>query len=237
MKRLLLKIHNKIIYLFFQLTSLFYQKGISIYMLHNISDTKKDLYTVTPKELKRFVDWLKNKAVISIDELYEKLVTKEFHNEIVLTFDDVYSSVYEIAYPLLKKNNIPFTLFVNLELLATDNYISSEQLIEMAHNKACTIGSHGLNHVRFRNLSKENTKMQLAESKTLLENKTHKSIDYFAFPYGSIAACSLRKIWQARKVGYKLNFVTIPVRASKNPLIRRWIMPRINVTSNFISKL
>ena len=51
--------------------------------------------------------------IISLDQLYERLLHNSIEKPFVcFTFDDGYVDNYEIAYPVLKKHNIPFAIYV-----------------------------------------------------------------------------------------------------------------------------
>lgn len=56
----------------------------------------------------------KNFEIISIDEFYKRYTKNTFtNNEVVLTFDDGYLNNLTIVKPLLKKYNLPFTVFIS----------------------------------------------------------------------------------------------------------------------------
>jgi peptidoglycan/xylan/chitin deacetylase (PgdA/CDA1 family) len=51
--------------------------------------------------------------VVSLDEMYRRLVQRDFKRRFVcLTFDDGYRDLLQWAYPILKKNGVPFALYV-----------------------------------------------------------------------------------------------------------------------------
>ena len=52
--------------------------------------------------------------------------TKKFA---LITFDDIPESVFTNAYPILKKYNIPFTIFVAIKYIGEKGFISKEQFV------------------------------------------------------------------------------------------------------------
>jgi peptidoglycan/xylan/chitin deacetylase (PgdA/CDA1 family) len=59
-------------------------------------------------------------SFISLDRLYEILIQGEnTHKNIVMTLDDGYKDTYTYAYPIFKKHNIPFAVYLMTSL--TDN--------------------------------------------------------------------------------------------------------------------
>jgi len=70
---------------------------------------------VSPEFLEQFILDLKkeNYDFISLDELYDILKSGEkVGKKIVFTLDDGYADNYEIAYPIFKKYNVPFTIYI-----------------------------------------------------------------------------------------------------------------------------
>ena len=51
------------------------------------------------------------------------------NKKILLTIDDAFLSFYENAWPILKKNKIPFILFVSTEPIGKKGYMSWEQTL------------------------------------------------------------------------------------------------------------
>ncbi len=99
-----------------------YFSGLAtIFMLHRVhpfEDNKllpNENMKVSPEFLEKFIVELKSKGYefISLDRLYEILKNGEkVEKQIIFTLDDGYKDNYEIAYPIFKKYNIPFTVYI-----------------------------------------------------------------------------------------------------------------------------
>ena len=48
-----------------------------------------------------------------------------------ITIDDAFQSFYEVAWPYLKENKIPFILFVSTEPVGNKGYMTWEQIKEI----------------------------------------------------------------------------------------------------------
>src|SRR5208282_1561610 len=73
------------------------------------------LLEVTPHFLARVVDDLRRSDLdlVSLDELHRRLVEGDFSRRFVcLTFDDGYRDTLQVAYPILKKEGVPFAVYV-----------------------------------------------------------------------------------------------------------------------------
>ena len=74
-------------------------------------------------------------------------ILKNFQNDfnipkkqkkILITIDDAFKSFYEVAWPFLKKNKIPFILFVSTEPVGNKGYMTWDQIKEVNNEKFCS---------------------------------------------------------------------------------------------------
>jgi len=111
-KQLLFKTN---LYKFSSLQNRFY-----IIPYHMIVDEPNGFYpeTSTADFEKQIAHLVKNYKVISLDEIVERVKTKKsLRLCVVITFDDGFRDNYEIAYPILRKYNIPATIFLTTEYI------------------------------------------------------------------------------------------------------------------------
>ncbi len=198
-------------------------------MLHQVGGREKSEFNVSEEAFIRMADFLASSPVDRAENIAECAPGSS-----LLTFDDVHEGVYRIAYPALRERNIPFTLFVSLSLLDRPGYITSTQLKEMAADPLATIGSHGMNHVRFRNLRDADYRRELSESKEALGRLLGQEPELFAFPYGSEYECGLTGKRRVRDY-YRYGFGTVamPVTA----IAHDYFIPRINLTEQLIHSI
>lgn len=184
--------------------------------LHNVNDFLRAL-TYFEEEGYEFV---------SIDKAIE--LPPNGHKYVSITFDDAYESVFTIAYPILKEKKIPFTLFVSPGLLGNKScYLTESQLEQISKNSLCTIGAHTMSHPMLREIA--NSYDEMLQSKTWLEKKTGKTVDFFAYPYGKHCAVSMRVMKQAQNIGYKCAFGTIDAPINKFTKSFLFYLPRMVV--------
>jgi peptidoglycan/xylan/chitin deacetylase (PgdA/CDA1 family) len=99
-----------------------YYSGIGhILMFHSVVPASKqvrisnDSLEVTPEHLEKVILFFLNKGykIISLDQFYDRINEKKKQEKfVVFTFDDGYLDNLQYAYPVFKKFNIPFTLYV-----------------------------------------------------------------------------------------------------------------------------
>lgn len=214
-----------------------------VFVFHQINDDKtcwKDVAcSITADSFARFIYKLKESDAVfgNLDEAIQAKSLDD-NKRVYLTFDDAYSDVYYNCFPLLKENNIPFTVFVSCELLSKEGYLSKSMLLEMMDEGLCTIGSHTINHLLLRKQPAYISFREINDSKSQLEVLFGQNITLFAYPYGSIYACSRRDIGYTKEAGYSLAFSTLRSPLSTHRRDNPYFLPRINVNEgNYIVEL
>lgn len=121
-----------------------------VLLYHHVSNSTPKSTSISPAAFDVQMDYLEknNFKVVPLLELVEKLREGEPlpDKTVAISFDDSYESVYESAYPRLKKRGWPFTFFVNTDSIgASKLFVSWEQLREMAKH-GVTIANHTSTH-------------------------------------------------------------------------------------------
>ena len=63
-----------------------------------------------------------------------------------MTIDDAFSSFYKNAWPILKKEKIPFIIFINTETVGARGYMNWEQIKNISKFDFVYIGNHSHSH-------------------------------------------------------------------------------------------
>src|SRR6187431_2593600 len=83
-----------------------------VILYHHVSDTTPKSTSISPTQFEAQMDYLEknNFSVVPLLELTEKLRKGESlpDKTVAISFDDSYVSVYDSAYPRLKKRGWPF---------------------------------------------------------------------------------------------------------------------------------
>lgn len=137
---------------------------------------------------------------------YRQRVPKK---SVLITMDDGYRSVYDIAYPILKKYGFTATLFIYTSFVGASRMaITWDQLKEM-QLYGFTIGSHSIYHSDLSRPKEGETqpeyisrvKEELFGSKKIIDQKLGQNTYLFAYPFGYY---DQRSIQTAREAGYKI---------------------------------
>lgn len=126
---------------------------------------------------------------------------------VIVTFDDGYLSSYTLAYPVLKENGQKAVIFAVLEpddhslrqVKGVDSFVSPEQIREMSDN-GISIQSHTLTHCILSEVSDDQARYELEESRRRLETITGRSVCHIAIPRAGYSR-RIRRLVEA--AGYK----------------------------------
>jgi len=127
--------------------------------------------------------------------------------EVVLTFDDGNYTVPEQAIPVLKRYEMPVTLFLVSESVKDGRYgsIKEDKVLELAQYPWITMASHSQTHPLLSELTEAQIQEELEGSKRDLEALLKRPVRYFAYPSGNLDE---RVVRLAQSAGYKLAFTT-----------------------------
>lgn len=116
--------------------------------------------------------------------------------------------------PALRERRAPFCIYVITDNIGREGYLDAQQIRQLAEDPLCTIGSHTCSHPYTRYLTEGELKAELSGSKAALEKLLPgKRVRHFAFPYGTILACSVFDRKYVKEAGYATAMTTdqIPV--------------------------
>ena len=82
-----------------------------------------------------------------------------------------------------------------------------DEVGEMAKSPLCTIGSHTMTHCRLSNLTDEELRYELGESKRQIEDHVGKPCEYVSYPFGWTTDVNESVCRIAKEVGYKMGLV------------------------------
>jgi peptidoglycan/xylan/chitin deacetylase (PgdA/CDA1 family) len=190
----------------------------SILVYHTISEPPTPLpgdIDISRDKFARQLRWLSRWS--RVGKLEETLANGKSLTSI--TFDDGFRDNLTVALPLLEKYELPMTLFVTAGFVGQGDYLSANELREIARHPLVTIGAHGLWHRHFTKLSKEDARAELLASRTLLQTITGQKIDFMAWPYGE---CNEELEALSKESGYRAAW---SVWKGSNGTHSRWRVP------------
>ena len=158
---------------------------------HSISN-EKWRFSVTSKVFADHINLLKkNFEIIPLASLGKKMLSNK-KLQVALTFDDGYEDNLQNAAPILKKYELPATIFVIGELLHANRFeldntlslLSAKQVNQLHGKYGWNIGFHTKSHANLANLTDTELEKEILLGKKKKEKKLAISLHAFAYPKG-----------------------------------------------------
>jgi len=165
---------------------------VPILMYHRIDEQGRDSsLSVSPENFYQQMRFLSrcNYNVISLETLVNAIEQdkKLPRNSVVITFDDGYIDNFHSAYPVLKKYNLPATIFVIVNVIGQEDYLNYKQIEEMTSSGLITIASHSLAGDYLPGKSDFQLEREIGASKRILKARLSEEIDFFCYPIGGFS--------------------------------------------------
>ena len=155
-------------------------------MYHRFDENK---YPSTNIKMEVFLKHVKLIKDLNYEFIHPEDFKKNFYipktkKKILLTIDDAFKSFYEIAWPFLKKNKIPFILFVSTEPVGNNGYMSWDQIIEIQNESFAVIGHHSHSHEYLIDVSDKDFIKDIEIADKIFKEKIGYVPDLFSYPFG-----------------------------------------------------
>ena len=212
---------------------------VPVLVYNKLSENSSNRSVVNKTSFEEQMRYLKDNgfSVITISQLVNFLDFKEQIPEksVVISMDKGWKSVYNIAYPILKKYKYPATLFVCTDFIGKKEALSWKQIKEMSKNGInieCNSKTYrNMAELKNRESFKEYLKALANEiliSKKLIQQKLSKQCNYIAYPYGKTNNLIIALL---RKYGYHAAFTT---KCCSNPFfINNYLINRSVIYGNY----
>jgi peptidoglycan/xylan/chitin deacetylase (PgdA/CDA1 family) len=149
---------------------------------------------------------------------------------VAITFDDGTAGQFEHALPALRERGMSATFFVTTDWIGSPGFMSWDQLRELVRS-GMSVQSHTKSHPFLSELGEMELRLELAESKRMLDGELKQDTTQLGLPGGNAPRRSLRPI--LAQVGYKVvagsrwgvNAEARDIAQGPGPWIRRCTAP------------
>jgi peptidoglycan/xylan/chitin deacetylase (PgdA/CDA1 family) len=160
--------------------------GILSLMYHRFNEEK---YPSTNIQMDIFIDHIKiikdlNYNFYDPQNLKINFDKEKKEKKILITIDDAFSSFYEFAWPYLKKENIPFILFVSTDAVGNNGYMTWEQLKTIEKNPNVYIGNHSHTHNYLVDFETKDFIEDINTANQIFIEKLGYNPTFFSYPFG-----------------------------------------------------
>lgn len=174
---------------------------MSVLTYHAVDPNWGSPLAVAPARFSAHCAWLcRRRRVI---ELADAVSTVSRHGRlprgtVALTFDDGFENLFHHAFPVLRREGMPATVFLVAQTLAPDGHavdwvdepprfplttLKLDQVLEM-QEAGCRFESHTYSHPDLTKLSDQECRRELEASRVLLEDLLRHSVQGLAYPFG-----------------------------------------------------
>jgi peptidoglycan/xylan/chitin deacetylase (PgdA/CDA1 family) len=118
---------------------------------------------------------------------------------VALTFDDGYHDFYSSAAPVLRRLKMPATIFLttgfcgggsrpgNRAWRPDSALLDWNKVADLAH-QGFEFGGHSVSHSDLTTLTSEEALREMRDSRSEIEERTGRTVDFFAYPFGRWSA-------------------------------------------------
>ena len=197
-------------------------KGILSLMYHRFDEDQYPSTNIQMDVFKKQMEIIKKLKYNFYDpkNLEKNFYTVKIQKKILITIDDAFSSFYEIAWPYLKKEKIPFILFVSTEAVGKKGYMTWDQIKELEKETITYIGNHSHSHDYLVNLINDDFINDINTSSLIFKEKLGYNPIFFSYPFGEYSLFIKEHISKNFKFSFGQHSGVIDVNKDKLELPR-----------------
>ena len=155
-------------------------------MYHRFNESKYPSTNIQMDIFKKHIQIIKESGFDFYyrEEFKENFDLPKNKKKILITIDDGFKSFYEEAWPYLRKNEIPFILFVSTQPVGKRGYMTWEQIREIEKSDFALIGHHSHTHDYLIDKSDEEFISDIEKANSIFLNKIGYIPFVFSYPFG-----------------------------------------------------
>ena len=155
-------------------------------MYHRFEENKYPSTNIKIADFVKHLNLIKKKQInfVNPNNFEKNLLDRKKEKKILLTIDDGFKSFYDQAWPILKKNKIPFILFVNTREVGTKGYMNWDQIKEISKEKFAHIGNHSYSHEYLVDMSNQEIINDINRATISFKNNLGNNSVFFSYPFG-----------------------------------------------------
>jgi len=160
--------------------------GILSLMYHRFDEDKYPSTNIQMDVFKQQIEIIRNLKYNFYDpkNLKKTFYVEKKEKKILITIDDAFSSFYEVAWPYLKREKIPFILFVSTEAVGKNGYMTWSQIKELEKETTVYIGNHSHSHGYLIDLKIEDFIKDIKTANSVFIKKLGYNPIFFSYPFG-----------------------------------------------------
>ncbi|HWA98259.1 MAG TPA: polysaccharide deacetylase family protein [Pirellulales bacterium] len=170
-------------------------------------------------------------AFIGIDDALDRMDSQSGLDQplFTVTFDDGLETTYRNAWPVCERLGLPMSVYVITGFVGQPRYMSWDNIAQMAKSPLVRVGSHSVTHRNLAQLTSDEVRSELTQSKATIEQRLGVRCDHFCCPRGRPSRDFIadRDPRIAVDVGYRSFLTTqrgLTHRGDRPPLVKRDVL-------------
>ena len=210
------------------------ESNITVLMYHRIGDDRYPSTSISKELFEKHIEYLvkENINVLPITQL-SKYLQKEINltnKTVFITIDDAYRSFFQNGFPILKKNKLPFGIFVSSDYVssAEESEFMSWSMLKDVSSSNGLILNHSKSHKSLVEMDIQTVKKEIKLNQVEIEKRIGKQPKIFSYPFGE----SSRSIEEVIKIlNYEIAFSqhSAPIHLDQN----KYRLPRYALNNEF----
>ncbi len=212
---------------------------VNSFIYHRFDESRYPSTNISAEIFTQQLEFLKQQKIeiISLREVVKRLVagTELPEYAVSICVDDAFRSFYDVGMPIIRKYDIPVTLFVNTASVGASGYLTWDEIIELAA-EGVEIENHTDTHPYMVELQTDESysewrnriKLDVLKSQQKLEKHLGFRPSIFVYPFGEYSADIVQII---KEIGFEGAFAQQSgiITANNN----RYILPRFPMGGPF----
>jgi len=155
-------------------------------MYHRFDENKYPSTNIQMEVFLKQIQLIKdlNYSFIHPEDFEKNFNIPKKQKKILITVDDAFQSFYDVAWPFLKENRIPFILFVSTEPVGNRGYMTWEKIREVEKEKFAVIGHHSHSHEYLIDKTNEDFEEDIETANRIFNEKIGYVPSLFSYPFG-----------------------------------------------------
>jgi poly-beta-1,6-N-acetyl-D-glucosamine N-deacetylase len=204
-------------------------EGILSLMYHRFNESKYPSTNIQMDIFKYQIEIIKKSNYIFSNpgKFKKEFQIPKKNKKILITIDDGFESFYLEAWPYLKKNKIPFILFISTEPVGKRGYMTWDQIKEIEIEKFAYIGHHSHTHDFLIDSSNNVFVEDIKKANEIFLRELGYIPNFFSYPFGEYSEFMRGHISQNFEYAFGQHSGVIDVNKD------RFELPRFPINENY----
>ncbi len=216
-----------------------YAQQVNAFIYHRFGESRYPSTNISAEFFTQQLQYIKDKKiqVISLEDVAKLLKNDEPLPDHAVSFcvDDAFRSFYDVGMPIIRRLDIPVTLFVNTDAVGTSGYLTWDELRELSA-EGVEIANHTATHAYLVELQEGETYSQWQERIVAdiekAQQRLQKHLGFkptlFTYPFGEYSAAIVDIV---KDLGFMAAFAQ--QSGVIHPQHNRFILPRFPMGGPF----